>query len=661
MKAKSTIFVRRESSLVKITAGIVLALATVASWLIWYPNSKVMLVLALFFSAAFIALGFFRLEARTDKAALLLNILWGIVCVLATILSSLPIPLTWPISVTPLSLLRVCINVICAFFVVACVLTVTASWKLSVLISSIAIFILLLANNLVFCFRGNELSIGDFTALGTALNVVGQYKFQVTIYILYLGMSFALAMFSQFSVPRSPAIGISKSRIRSISAVVAVVFALVLNYASAITPLQAWSNLGTTRNGYLLNFVIGVKNMRVEKPDGYSPDAVEELNLYFSNPSPDPAGDDAPNIIVIMNESFADLNVFSNPLNTNIPVTPFIDSLSENTIKGYALSSVFGGKTANSEFELITGHTMAFFPSETIPYQQYIKTEICSLPQMLRSYGYSTLITHPYFSSGWSRTTVYPKLGFDRYTFLEDYPQEDLVRAYVSDREMYNYILNQLDTASNDGPAFVMGITMQNHGGYQYSGENYTQTVQLEGYSKEYPEAEQYLSLLHESDRAVEYLLTELQNRSEKTIVLFFGDHQPKIETAFYETLNGGKIDTLEERMLQYTVPFFIWANYEIESKTVSCTSLNYLPCYLLENAGLELPTYYRALSDFQNTVPAINAAGYYSLEKGKYLPLDEAEGTEADVLRKYRILQYNNVFDDKNKNQGLFAQYITP
>ena len=60
-----------------------------------------------------------------------------------------------------------------------------------------------------------------------------------------------------------------------------------------------------------------------------------------------------------MNESFADLSVVGD-FETNTQVTPFMDSLSENTLKGYALSSVYGAKTPNSEWEFETGNSMAF-------------------------------------------------------------------------------------------------------------------------------------------------------------------------------------------------------------------------------------------------------------------------------------------------------------
>lgn len=171
--------------------------------------------------------------------------------------------------------------------------------------------------------------------------------------------------------------------------------------------------------------------------------------------------------------------------------------------------------------------------------------------------------------------------------------------------------------------------------------------------------AEQYLSLIHESDKAVEQLLTELADYPEDTVVLFFGDHFPQVEGDFYLEAHGGAYETLEEQMLQYSVPFFIWANYDIPEQTVECTSLNYLGRYLLEAAGLELPAYYQFLKELEEAIPAVSAQGYYSRSAGTYLPLKEAQGDEADWLSRYGYLQYNSMFDKNGRSDYFFGQYI--
>ncbi len=160
-----------------------------------------------------------------------------------------------------------------------------------------------------------------------------------------------------------------------------------------------------------------------------------------------------PNVLVVMNESYADFSILGSPLNTNQPVTPFADSLQENTQRGHALCSVFGGGTANSEFEFLTGLSMGNLPAGAyslqentqrghalcsvfgggtansefefltglsmgnLPagacaYQQYIHAPIPSLVHHFNSLGYRTMATHPFLASGWNRTAVYPRLGF---------------------------------------------------------------------------------------------------------------------------------------------------------------------------------------------------------------------------------------------------------
>ena len=359
-----------------------------------------------------------------------------------------------------------------------------------------------------------------------------------------------------------------------------------------------------------------------------------------------------------MNESFADLSVLGSEVQTNQPVTPFLDSLCENTVRGFALASVFGGGTANSEFEFLTGSSMANLPMGSIPYQQYITGDIFALPWLMDSLGYRCVATHPFVSSGWNRPAVYPHLGFSEISFVEAYSGRSEFREFISDRGMYEYMLEMLE-GQKDEPLFLFGITMQNHGDYIYSGSNYEQTIFLEGYDQEYPMAEQYLTLLHESDNALAYLLTELSNVPEDTVVLFFGDHLPQIEGDFLQAVHGGTFDTLSERMLQYKVPFLIWANYDIPEQTVQCIGLNYLAVYLLKAAGVELPPYYRFLDEMEHSVPAMNSLGYYSLSEQTFLSLEEAQGEEAKWMNRYAMLQYNNIFDDKNRNQTFFQQYI--
>ena len=78
-------------------------------------------------------------------------------------------------------------------------------------------------------------------------------------------------------------------------------------------------------------------------------------------------------------------------------------------------------------------------------------------------------------------------------------------------------------------------------------------------YNKEYPKAETYLSLINESDRALETLIYYLQQLDQPTMLIMFGDHYPNVEEAFYEELYGKKIEDsdLEETQLKRSDPIY--------------------------------------------------------------------------------------------------------
>ena len=360
---------------------------------------------------------------------------------------------------------------------------------------------------------------------------------------------------------------------------------------------------------------------------------------------------------MIMSESFADLSVIGD-IKTNVVLTPFMNSLSENTMKGYALSSVFGAKTPNSEWEYLTGNTMAFLPAGSVVYQQYINDTPSSLVSTLKERGYTCVAMHPYYDTGWSRNIIYPQIGYDEMYFIDAFDKTKILRNYISDEEFYSKIIDRYEKSGNREKLFIMGISMQNHGGYTTSYDNFEEDVYKTGRS--YTDANQYLSLVHESDRALRDFIEYFEQVEEPVEIVFFGDHQPSLTEDFYVLLNGKGLSGLTEEELQnlYTVPFFIWTNYESKKEEVTLTSLNYLSTLTLERAGIELPPYHQFLSDMSASVSAINSRGFYSVRDGCFKHIDEADGEEEEWILKYESLQYNSMFDKNNRSEVFFPYY---
>lgn len=123
-------------------------------------------------------------------------------------------------------------------------------------------------------------------------------------------------------------------------------------------------------------------------------------------------------------------------------------------------------------------------------------------------------------------------------------------------------------------------------------------------------------------------------------LTAFYGDHYPKLNDEFYEEVHGGAFDSLNDQMLQYEVPFFIWTNYETASAEIELTSMNYLSGFLYQRANLEMPEYNQYLEQVRQLIPACNSLGYYSYDAGQFLALDDAQGEEKKKLLEYGVEQ---------------------
>ena len=545
------------------------------------------------------------------------------------------------------------LNVFCCLAWMLFWLVITARPKLACMIGHISLLSLAGVDYFVYQFRGNEFSFGDLKGASTGLSVATNYDFVLidrAVFIIILSILY-VALIRKFNIVFK-----RKWVVRLTALAGMLVLSSYISTKSEYTVMESWEQKGTYQNGYILNFVLSIRDSFVSKPEGYSTDIIKSMEKKYGA-SDNTGSKDDPTIIVIMNESFADLSQIGS-LQTNESVTPFLDSMSENTTKGYTLSSVFGAKTPDSEWEFLTGNSMAFLPSGSVPYQQYVSGNTYSLVSTLKQRGYSCISMHPYYASGWSRDKVYPLMGFDKSHFIDDFNQKNIVRQYIKDEELYDKIIDQYKDKKSDQKLFIMGVTMQNHGGYTDYYPNFSNSITMtNGY---YGDVNQYLSLIHESDNALKKLISYFQGVDGKVEIVFFGDHQPSLNSSFYRQLNGKGLSglTVDELENLFKVPFFIWTNYNSPKQEVPLTSLNYLSTLALEKANIELPTYNRFLKDMMGQIPAMNSRAFYSTATDGYLHFPDATGTEKELLNEYNMLQYNNMFDKKNKSKDFFPFY---
>ena len=523
---------------------------------------------------------------------------------------------------------------------------------LALRIELVAVMIFGLVNHYVMEFRSTPFVPWDILSVNTAASVAGNYDFTpsgrvILVSILFLALIFCVRFLRFRSEWKLYARMIS-------AALVVLVLCVFVNalqnddfktkhylYPFLFTPAYM-----TQVNGMLVTFAMNLEYIAVDRPaDYHAEDAKETLETYESADAADNT-EDLPNIIVIMDEAFSDLSVVGD-FEPNEDYMPFVHSLeqgNDNTVSGYLNVSVCGGNTANTEFEFLTGNTMAFLPAGSIPYQQYIKSETPSLAEYLSGLGYETYGMHPYNASGWDRDRVYPLLGFENTRFFDDFTDKTFLRKYVSDDSDFKNIIQTYEQKDEGHPAFIFNVTMQNHGSYTDAYNNFTPDVTVTGTDSFV--LEQYLSLIKRTDQALENLIDYFAGQKEKTIIVFFGDHQPADSVAApVLALNGKDVNSLnsEDQRLRYQVPYVIWANYDIEEGTGEDTSANYLAARVLQTAGVPTSAYQNYLLELEKDYPVISA-----------VRVEKADGTETNSkeekkgLLQYRQLQYYSLFDEK-------------
>ena len=484
----------------------------------------------------------------------------------------------------------------------------------------------------VFQFSGNIINMNDIYSIDTALNVAtSYYHFQ-----FIPSMFFTLALFivvmvflARLKEKKQPV------RDRLIACVCMVLaLSLPLHYCATHKP-SLFTVKPIKRSGILPEFIMELRTMKVRPPEGYSPEAVAALTS--ETPGAPAATDDPSHVIAIMIEAFSDLSVLGD-IQTDVDPLPNLRAIQAEATHGYALVSTLGGGTARSEWEFLTGNSMAFLPAGSMPFRQYMEDRENAIVEVFENAGYHTVGMHPYYANGWGRSTVYPMLGFDEIYFLEDLDWGETVRRYVSDRAYVNQVIRLFEENAASGPLFLFGVTMQNHSGY--NDPDYPAQVHITSLASDQPDAEQYLTLVRETDDALGTLIDYFRNREEHVQIVFFGDHQPSLEKDFYAEAG------LQREIQKYLVPFVLWDNRNPAEEEIPFVSVNYLPALTLQRAGIQTPAYFRFLEKLRGTVPAMNHMG--CVADGAFVEYEDVEDEAVRAaLDDYEILQYGNMFDD--------------
>ena len=529
------------------------------------------------------------------------------------------------------------------------------------------LFVAGLAEYFVVSFKGQPIMVSDIFSIGTAAAVSGTYTYSVDVNVV---RALALAMAVVLMLSLTPVVRKREGRSRACTAVVNVVLAVVLALGTGVGIMKVnltdtfgivvggWAPLASYwRQGFLTAFITSIQDLKPSKPEGYSNKSAEKTISEYASTYDSTLGTEEsrtaaeaqfasqkPTVIAIMNESFCDMSIY-NDLGGAYTGPTWLSSYDGAIVNGTLSVSPYGAGTCNTEFEFLTGTSMAFLGNGVYPYMVYNLSGVDNLAAQFNALGYTTTAMHPNYGTNWNRDVVYSNMGFDSFLDLQDFVGADRVRGKVSDAATYDKILELLK--SDDSPQFIFDVTMQNHSSYDTGLLTDMKHYTVDGTDD--PELDEYLALVDISDQALESFIDELSELDRPVVVVFFGDHQPKIASQYNELMYPDESDANAHEQRTRETSLMIWANYDVAgvSQLNSDTeiSTNYLGAYLMQLIGAPLSDYQKAELVLRESIPNINLSGYQTSDGTWY---EQDQKSSASSLREdLWAAQYYELFKD--------------
>lgn len=583
-------------------------------------------------------------------------------------------PLKNDITIAPMYLPM---NIFYWIIIVSTIWLITSKPKIAITVSLIASWFIGVVNYELQYWRDDYIMLSDIKALRTAVNVAGNYSPKLGLPIIITTVIMVFALCIVWSLPKAKYHWTDAKPFKTAVSIVGTIFIIVstiISWNTGFLYLNAngmdWdTNAAVDRRGYPLYFLANLNFGEMEKPANYNTDGIETALSLYTNDTQETHKE--PTIIIIQNEAWADLRIRAN-IETNQPIMPTLDSLTNNTQKGFLTTSVDFGPTTFTEFESVTSMTLRYL-NNINPFLQMLRYDTPSIATLLHEQEnpYKCIFFHPYHASGYNREDAYTKLGFDQTIFYENWANKEVNGLdIVTDNQDVKDIISiyeQNKSSNPDQPLFIYNVTIAGHSAYTNS--TYEQMpIEITNFDADV-ELTHYMNHLWNTDQAIKTITDYFSEKDEDVIIVMFGDHNPHMQDeAANQLLQQSRYDDAhgaEAIRGTYHVPYFIWANFDIpeydglggenrENPVFNQMSVNYMIPHVLDIANVKLSSYYKFQLDLLKKYPVLSIPYAYDADGN---PLTETDN-ESQFYKDAEILywlEYNALMDNNNKLWNCF------
>lgn len=477
--------------------------------------------------------------------------------------------------------------------------------RLSLVIVTCFWIFLSVVNHIVYAFKSSVFAVSDLVNTKTAFNVLAYYNLHMEYYwvalILCSVISFGLICFVDFPI-------IQRKRIMVPffgSMIGFIVFCYAIDYGQMLYSM----NDMTMCFGYPFAFMSsGYESLKgLSEPKDYDKEYAESIvdeDLKV-------VGENTPDIIFIINESFYDLNVFPNVTMDNNPFEKL--DARDDVVRSYTVGSLIGTGTNVAEMENLSSCSSYLYPNIT-PFMHFAMDKMPSVLSVLKDLDYVSLANHVGNKENYNRHLQYEKMDFDLIKWQEDCTNLEFfgnrggqlysdASVYANLKKWYN------DNLSLNKPLFSYCLTIQNHAGYGFNPSE-LDSVHVKVNGKEQDELNEYASCVALSIDSYLELIDSYKNSDRDVIIIMVGDHGPY----FVRDLDDGSLDN---HLRLRETPCLFWSNNQkyIENWKKLGTesgemSFIYVMPRLFETLGWNMNGMYGLLCDLYTKYPIITNTG---------------------------------------------------